>query len=88
MVIAGGNGRGNRLNQLNCPTYLFVDEERAVYVSDNHRVMKWNKGRNQGIVVAGGRGEGNALTQLSYPRRLFVDTSGTLYVVDARNGHV
>ena len=32
VVVAGGNGQGNQLNQLNCPTYLFVDEEQAVYV--------------------------------------------------------
>ena len=74
--------KASQLNQLNCPTYLFVDEEQAVYVSDryNHRVMKWNKGANQGIVVAGGQGEGSALTQLSYPQGLFVDTSSAIYV--------
>ena len=32
IVVAGGNGKGNQLNQLNYPTYLFVDEEQAVYV--------------------------------------------------------
>ena len=66
IVVAGGNGQGNQLNQLNRPTYLFVDEEQAVYVSDryNHRVMKWNKDANQGIVAAGRQGYGSALTQL------------------------
>ena len=90
IVVAGGIGKGNQLNQLNCPTYIFVDEEQAVYVSDtqNHRVMKWNKSTNQGIVVAGGRGEGSALTQLSYPQGLFVDTSGTIYVADSWNHRV
>ena len=60
IVVAGGNGKGNQLNQLHDPNYLFVDEKQAVYVSDygNHRVMKWNKGANQGIVVGGGRGRG------------------------------
>ena len=55
IVVAGGNGQGNQLNQLNLPTYLFVDKEQAVYVSDNHnhRAMKWNKGAKEGIVVAG-----------------------------------
>ncbi|CAF2118143.1 unnamed protein product, partial [Rotaria magnacalcarata] len=40
-LVAGGNGEGDRLNQLNCPTYLFVDRDHSVYVSDNynHRVM-------------------------------------------------
>ena len=27
IVVAGGNGQGNELNQLNFPAYLFVDEE-------------------------------------------------------------
>ena len=32
IVVAGRNGQGNQLNQLNRPTYLFVDEEQDVYV--------------------------------------------------------
>ena len=90
IVVAGGNGQGNQLNQLNFPTYVLVDEEQAVYVSDthNHRVMKWNKSSKEGIVVAGGRGIGRALTQLSHPRGLFVDTSGTVYVADGRSHRI
>ena len=90
IVVAGGNGQGNQLNQLKCPRYLFVDEEQAVYVSDtnNHRVMKWNKGANQGIAVAGGQGRGGALIQLTYPQGLFVDTSHAIYVADARDDRV
>ena len=90
IAVAGGNGKGNQLNQLTYPTYLFVDEEQAVYVSDrdNHRVMKWNKDTNQGIVVAGRQGKGSGLKQLSYPEGLFVDTSRAIYVVDAQNNRV
>ncbi|CAF4629665.1 unnamed protein product, partial [Rotaria sp. Silwood2] len=64
-LVAGGNGEGDGLNQLDWPTYIFVDQQQTVYVSDreNHRVMKWNKGAKEGIVVAGGQGQGNALTQ-------------------------
>ena len=89
-LVAGGNGKGDSLNQLNSPTYLVVDRQQNVYVSDNenHRVMKWNKDTKEGIVIAGGQGEGNALTQLSYPRGLFVDTLGTLYVADTWNHRV
>ncbi|CAF3313749.1 unnamed protein product [Rotaria socialis] len=63
-LVAGGNGKGNGLSQLNDPRYLFVDRQQNVYVSDNsnHHVMKWNKGAKEGIVVAGGQGRGNALT--------------------------
>ncbi|CAF3592033.1 unnamed protein product [Rotaria socialis] len=89
-LVAGGNGQGNGLNQLNVPTSLFVDRQQTVYVSDHskHRVMKWNKGAKEGIVVAGGQGQGNALTQLSLPNGIFVDTLGTLYVADSENHRV
>ena len=84
IIVAGGNGQGNQSNQLNYPTYLFVDEEQAVYVSDysDHRVMKWNEDVKEGIVAARGQGQGSALRQLSSPLELFVDSSDTLYVAD------
>ncbi|CAF3377620.1 unnamed protein product [Rotaria sp. Silwood2] len=89
-IVAGGNSKGDGLNQLNYPHYIFVDRQQTVYVSDfgNHRVMKWNKDAQEGIVVAGGQGEGNALTQLSHPQGLLVDMLGTLYVADSFNHRV
>lgn len=83
-VVAGGNGRGDRLDQLYEPYFVLVDREYSVYVSDtyNHRVVKWKKGANEGIVVAGGRGKGSALTQVSYPEGLFVDDFGRIYVAE------
>jgi sugar lactone lactonase YvrE len=84
IVVAGGNGRGDHLNQFNTPGYIFVDEEQSVYVSDlcNHRVMKWLSGANEGIVVAGGEGEGKELTQLDHPLGVWVDEMGTVYVAE------
>ncbi|CAF1576267.1 unnamed protein product [Rotaria magnacalcarata] len=89
-LVAGGNGLGAGLNQLNWPFHVFVDRQQNVYVSDtiNNRVMKWNKGATEGIVVAGGQGEGNALTQLRIPNGLFVDSLGTVYVADELNQRV
>ncbi|CAM4834409.1 unnamed protein product [Rotaria magnacalcarata] len=89
-LVAGGNGQGDRLNQLSNLFNLFVDRQHNVYVSDysNHRVIKWNKCATEGIVVAGGQGQGNALTQLSYPYGIIIDTLGTLYVTDAGNNRV
>ncbi|CAM4987413.1 unnamed protein product, partial [Rotaria socialis] len=88
--VAGGNGEGNGLNQFNLPTFIFVDRQQNVYVSDfvNNRVMKWVEGAKEGIVVAGGQGAGSALTQLSSPLEVFVDTLGRLYVVDQGNQRV
>ncbi|CAF1508674.1 unnamed protein product, partial [Rotaria sp. Silwood1] len=74
-VVAGGNGSGDRLDQLSTPQYVFVDQDYSVYVSDqeNHRVMKWVEGAKQGFVVAGGHGQGNSVTQLFYPQGVVVD---------------
>ncbi|CAF2046760.1 unnamed protein product, partial [Rotaria magnacalcarata] len=51
-LVAGGNGQGAGLNQLNYPPFLFVDRQHNVYVSDtnNYRVMKWKKGAKEGTV--------------------------------------
>jgi sugar lactone lactonase YvrE len=83
-VVAGGNGIGDRLDQLSYPRYVFVDRDHSVYVSDwgNARVMKWAEGAKKGIKVARGEGFGNDLTQLSNPRGVVVDQLGTVYVAD------
>ena len=89
-IVAGGNDQGNKLNQLYVPSYIFIDREETVYVSDwrNHRVMKWLKGANEGIVVAGGHGQGNSSKQLSYPGGLAVNEVGDIYVADWGNDRI
>ncbi|CAF0820235.1 unnamed protein product [Adineta steineri] len=89
-LVAGGNGKGNHLNQLYQPTYIFIDKDYSLYISDcwNHRVMKWKKDAKEGIIVAGGNGKGNSLKQLSYPRGVIVDHLGQIYVADSGNHRV
>ncbi|CAF3794697.1 unnamed protein product [Adineta steineri] len=89
-LVAGGNGQGNQLNQLNNPTYIFIDDEYSLYISDfnNHRVMKWKKDAKEGIIVAGGNAQGDSLKQLYYPRGVIVDHLGQIYVADERNHRV
>ncbi|CAF0780849.1 unnamed protein product [Adineta steineri] len=89
-VVAGGNGKGNELNQLNYPIYIFVDKDHSLYISElsNHRVVKWRNGAKEGIVVAGGNKQGNSLMQLSSPRGVFVDDLGCIYVVDHYNHRI
>ena len=86
-IVAGGNGRGNQPNQLDCPTFLFIDVDHTLYISDrdNHRVMKWVKDAKEGIVVAGGNGAGDRLTQLSHPEAVKLDQYGRIYVADCDN---
>ncbi|CAF0816013.1 unnamed protein product [Adineta steineri] len=79
IVVAGGNGKGNQLNQLKFPTFIFVAEDQSVYVSDqdNHRVMKWKKDAKEGTIMAGGN-----LNEVSYPQGVIVDYLDQIYVVD------
>ncbi|CAF1419660.1 unnamed protein product [Adineta steineri] len=90
IIVAGGNGKGNELSQFNSPSFLFVDKDQSVYVSDifNHRVMKWTKDAEEGTVVAGGNGEGGNLNQLSKPEGVIVDDLGQIYVTDRENHRV
>ncbi|CAF4070623.1 unnamed protein product [Adineta steineri] len=89
-VVAGGNGKGKKLNQLNYPTFIFVDEEQSVYVSDrdNDRVMKWKKDAKEGRIVAGGNDQGESLNQLYYPGGIIVDDFGQIFVTDYGNDRV
>ena len=89
-IVAGGNRRGDQLNQLNHPTHLFIDDDHSLYVSDNenHRVIKWIEDAEEGIIVAGGNGKGHELTQLSHPMGILVDQMKNLYVADSKNNRI
>ncbi|CAF0777842.1 unnamed protein product [Adineta steineri] len=90
IIVAGGNGQGNQLNQLNNPGLIFVDENQSVYVADwrNHRVMKWRKDAKEGTVMAGENGQGENLNQLAYPEAVTVDRLGQIYVADCANHRI
>ncbi|CAF0863558.1 unnamed protein product [Adineta steineri] len=90
IVVAGGNGKGDQLNQLHWPTSILVDEDQSVYVSDsrNNRVIKWRKDAKEGTIVTGGNGEGENLNQLYFPQGVFVDDWGHIYVADCNNHRV
>jgi len=89
-IVAGGNGRGDDLTQLNRPGYIFVDRQNAVYISDrwNHRIVKWEKDAKQGIIVAGGHGQGNSLKQLSLPQGIIVNEIGDVFIADYENHRI
>ncbi|CAF2117469.1 unnamed protein product, partial [Rotaria magnacalcarata] len=85
IVVAGGQGEGSALTQLNSPNGLFVDTLGTLYVADsrNDRVMRWTQGDNKpGTVIMGGNGEGAGANQFYYPRGLSFDRHGNLYVGD------
>lgn len=89
-LVAGGNGQGARLHQLNYPTYIFVGQDQAVYVSDsdNDRVVRWDRDADEGVTVAGGHGKGSDDSQLDFPMGVLVDRSNTVYVADHWNNRI
>jgi serine/threonine-protein kinase len=88
--VAGGNGKGSNLTQLDGSYGIFVDENGTVYVADsfNRRVVKWKPNALSGELVAGGRGRGNASDQLTEVADVIVDKNGTMYITDHQNGRV
>ena len=89
-VVAGGNGQGSALNQLDEPYGIYVDNFKNVYVADfyNHRIVKWAPGASSGEIVAGGNGQGSALNQLNGPRDVLVDSQSRVLVSDYYNHRV
>ena len=39
ILVAGGHEPGDKLNQFNCPTFLFVDAQSTLYVSDLYPII-------------------------------------------------
>lgn len=90
-LVAGGNGKGKKLEQLDNPTFIVVGEDHSIYVSDwnNDRVMKWMEGAQEGSVVGGGdQSEGDTLAQLPGPQGLIVDHLNTIYVADCNKHRI
>jgi sugar lactone lactonase YvrE len=90
IVVAGGQGQGNRRTQLSYPSGVVVDQVGTVYVAEegNHRIMRWVKGATQGSVIVGGNGKGGQPNQLCVPICLSFDRHGHLYVADWGNDRV
>jgi secreted PhoX family phosphatase len=90
IVVAGGQGVGNGLTQLNNPRGMIVDRLGTVYVADhsNSRVMRWPKGSIKGSVVVGGNGGGAQPNQFNSCRSLSFDRQGNLYVSDDGNHRI
>ncbi|CAF3583241.1 unnamed protein product [Rotaria socialis] len=81
-VVAGGNGNGNRMDQLSFPTGVIVDKkDDSLIICDwgNRRVVRWPR-----------RNSTNVLTLISNIRcsHLAMDNDGDLYVSDTEKHEV
>ncbi|CAM3334601.1 thrombospondin type 3 repeat-containing protein [Aquirufa ecclesiirivi] len=83
-VVAGGNGFGNDLNQLNLAIGVQLSRNN-LFISDfrGHSVIKWALGAKIGEVVMGTRGvSGKTLGFLSLPNGIFIDKYENIYIGD------
>ena len=92
VTVAGGNGCGNGLNQLNGPFGLDIDDDnQSIVIADfgNHRIVEWKMGASHGKVIAGGQGQGNRFDQLNYPTDVLIDKeTNSLFIADRGNRRV
>jgi sugar lactone lactonase YvrE len=92
LTIAGGNGQGDRINQLSQPCGICIDDDyQCIYIADyaNDRIVQWKFDTNNVQVVAGGNGSGDQMNQLSSPTDVMVDKkTDSLIICDNRNKRV
>ena len=92
VTVAGRNGYGNAINQLNYPRGLDIDDDnQSIVIADfgNHRIVEWKIGASNGKVIAGGRSGGNRLDQLKFPTDVLVDKeTNSLLIADRGNRRV
>ena len=81
--VAGGQGRGNALNQLNEPFGLHIDDEGVLFITDwnNHRVIRWKCNERSGQVIVGAKGQGNRNDQLNHPLAMIVDRKTDSFII-------
>ncbi|UJR19623.1 hypothetical protein I4U23_022757 [Adineta vaga] len=91
ITIAGGNGEGQKTNQLISPEGIFIDEDFNMFIVDcgNHRILKWKYGEKNGQIVAGGNGKGDRLDQLNEPTCVVFDKkSNSIFISDWGNKRI
>ncbi|CAF4359265.1 unnamed protein product, partial [Adineta steineri] len=56
ITVAGGNEKGQQLNQLMGPHGIFIDEKKNIFIADcsNHRIVEWKCNAKIGQIIAGG----------------------------------
>ena len=92
MTIAGGNGEGNRLDQLSHPYGICCDDrDQTIYIADswNHRILEWKFNAKHNRIVAGGNGKESRIDQLNLPTDVIIDRhDNSLIVADHGNRRV
>ncbi|CAF1218589.1 unnamed protein product [Adineta steineri] len=89
--MAGGNGEGQELSQLNRPFGIFIDKKKNIFIADdcNHRIVEWKYNAKEGQIIAGGNEKGNRMDQLNRPTNVTVDQPNhSIIIADSGNRRV
>lgn len=86
-TVAGGS-KGKRLEQLDLPFSICVDDDKTIYIADcgNQRIIEWKSNAFNGRIVAGGNGKGNKTNQLNEPTDVIIDKENNSLII-ADNGN-
>ncbi|CAF1209560.1 unnamed protein product [Adineta steineri] len=91
MTVVGGYGQGQKLNQLNRPTGIFIDRKKNIFIADcyNHRIVEWKHNAKEGQIIAGRNGPGHRMDQLNFPTDVIVDQQNhSIIIADQGNRRV
>jgi hypothetical protein len=83
-TVAGGNGQGSGLNQLDHPMGLYIDDNFSIYIADtyNHRIIKWVSGSSNGEILV------NYNESKNFVSKVVVNKNGTIYYCDRFNNRI
>ncbi|CAF0795807.1 unnamed protein product [Adineta ricciae] len=92
-VVAGGNGSGNNISQLNFPTSVYFESSSNSLVIVNYNennILRWKIGDSGWTLIAGGinGSRGSTSTLLSSPVKTTFDPMGNMYVADLLNHRI
>ena len=82
-VVAGGNGAGSNLNQLNNPTDIHLDSSGNLYILDtyNNRIVIWAPNATAGVLRVDKNNGAWSWDQIRF-WSFDVDVSGNVYTTD------
>ena len=90
VLVAGGNGQGNNINQLNYPMGIYFESVSNSLIIANtyaHNIVRWRIGDSNWTLIAGNlnASRGNSSSSFFNPYGLTVDPTGNVYVADSGN---
>ena len=92
-VVAGDNGGGHGITQLNAPKGIYFDSlSNGLYIANtnSHNVVRWLLNASSWTLVAGNINglSGSTSTELSNPLSVVLDSAGNIYVADRDNHRI